>query len=99
MADHFGGEIFTIAVAGFFIVSLLMLFGISLSESAMEIETITQESDFDQSWLNLGNNWYRLQDIIPAEFFIIIIVPIILLGLYIAIKTVSGVLPNWISGG
>lgn len=99
MADHFGTEIFTIAVMGIFIVTLLAMFGGSIYESNMEVTEISQESDFDQSWLNMGNNFYRLQDFIPNEFFVILIVPIILLGLYITFKTVSGALPNWLSGG
>lgn len=99
MADHFAGEIFTFAVIIAFIGVVLFNFSGSVSESNYERIEISEDSDFDQSWIQIGNDFNNLESLMPSEFFDIIIVPLILLGVYISVKFVTGILPNWISGG
>jgi len=99
MADHFASEIFQFAVITALIGFLLLNFTGSTIESGYEMVEINEEGDFDQSWSTIGNDFNSLENLIPGELFTVIIVPIILVGIYIGIKTVSGVLPNWISGG
>lgn len=99
MADHFGKEIFGIIVIITFITLLLADFTISFSETQLEAQELTEDTTFDQSWENTGTNYRSLENMMPLEFFTLFILPIIVLVGYIVLKTASGLLPNWLSGG
>ena len=103
MADHFGNEILFLVVTITFIVLLLANVTTSFSETRLDVvELNTDKSElltYDTSWQNTGNNFWALQSLIPIEFFLLFILPFIVLIAYIGLKTVSGLAPNWISGG
>lgn len=99
MADHFGREIFMIVVVISFITLLLANVTMSFSETQLEAQQLTEETTFDSSWENTGSNYRSLENMMPLEFFTLFILPIIILVGYIVLKTASGVLPNWLSGG
>jgi len=99
MADHFAKEIFFIITMIFFIMFLITDFTISFEETELEIIELTDDTTFDESWTATGENYRALRNIVPIEFFTLIILPIIILVGYIILKTASGLLPNWLSGG
>jgi hypothetical protein len=98
MADNFGKEIL-------FIFAFLAFIGLMYGMVSADFNgagwdyTPKAGQDFNDPWLSAGNDLMTLEQTIPIEIFILIIVPIIVLALYIVMKTVSGVLPNWLSGG
>lgn len=99
MADNFGKEIFVIIVTITFITLLLADFTISFSETQLEAQELSEGTTFDSSWESTGENYRSLQNMLPIEFFTLFILPIIVLVGYIVLKTASGLLPNWLSGG
>ena len=99
MADHFAKEIMILVVAIAFIGLFLLNFSAGLIEKEVELNELRKTDDFDSAWLEAGDSYAQLEDVLPADFYLVIIIPLIIIGTYIAIKTVSGVLPNWISGG
>lgn len=82
-----------------FITILLTDVTISFSETQLEAQELTEGTTFDSSWENTGSNYRSLQNMMPIEYFSLIILPIIILVGYIVLKTSAGVLPNWLSGG
>lgn len=99
MADHFGNEILFLVITITFITLLLASTTISFSETRIAAEEMTKDTTFDTSWENTGNNFWALGDYMPLEFFLLFIMPLIVLVGYIVLKTASGLLPNWLSGG
>ena len=99
MADHFGSEI--VFILGFvtFIAVMFGMFSADYQEAGFNAYQPTVTSDANEAWLSMGSDLQTLEQTIPLEIFVLIIVPIIVLGLYITLKTASGILPNWISGG
>jgi len=99
IADHFGKEILFLVVSITFIVLLLTNVTTSFSETRLETSELTEETTFDTAWENTGDNYMQLENIMPMEFFTMFILPLIILVGYIVLKTASGILPNWLSGG
>lgn len=99
MADHFGNEILFLVISITFIVLLLTDVTISFSEIQFEAPELTEETTLTTSWENTGANYYALNNIMPTEFFLLFVLPLIILVGYIVLKTASGLMPNWISGG
>ena len=99
MADHFGNEILFLIVAITFITLLLTNVTVSFSETQFDIPELTEDTTFDNSWESTGENYRSLENMIPVEFFLLFVLPFIILVGYIVLKTASGVLPNWLSGG
>ncbi len=99
MADHFGAEILFLVITITFITLLLTNVTMSFSETTLEAQELNEQTTFDTSWESAGNNFRALENVMPLEFFALFILPLIVLVGYIVLKTASGVLPNWISGG
>lgn len=100
MADHFGGEIFFLLTFILFIGVLFGWFFADLGTQPLNAPYTPEIGDsFENSWLHIGDNLNFLATELPLELFVLIIVPLIGLGLYIAFKTASQTMPNWLSGG
>lgn len=99
MSDHFAPQLVLLIGAIAFIGIFVGSFNASMGEAQMEKVELSETTEFEETWLTTGDNWGALEDSIPSELFIPIILTIIILGAYIAFKTVSGALPNWLSGG
>lgn len=99
MADHFGPEILFLIVSITFITLLLTNVTMSFSDTQLEAQELNDESTFDTSWESAGSNFRSLENFMPLEFFLLFILPLIVLVGYIVLKTASGILPNWLSGG
>jgi len=99
MADHFGKEILFLSISITFIVLLLTNVTISFSETQIQIDGLSEDTTFDTAWENTGENFLSLENMMPTEFFLLFIFPLIILVGYIVLKTASGILPNWLSGG
>lgn len=99
MADHFGNEILFLIITITFITLLLANVTVSFSETQLEAQELTEETTFDTSWEKTGENFRNLENMMPLEFFLLFILPLIILVGYIVLKTAAGVLPNWLSGG
>ena len=99
MADHFGKEILFLVVTITFITLLLTNVTLDFNATRIDAAEITPETEFDTAWESTGDNFWLLEDFMPLEFFLLFIVPLIVLVGYIVLKTASGLLPNWLSGG
>jgi hypothetical protein len=101
MADHFGNEILFIVVSVTLIVLLLSNTLGSFSETQLEVLELTETTTFDESWTATGENYRSLdnENLVPHEFFLLFVLPLIILVAYIILKTAGGLLPNWLSGG
>lgn len=100
MADHFAKEIFLLITAMSFLFVVLPTFSIDMIDKGFEPYEFEKDSTtFDNGWENTGNNYLSLENILPVEIFTTFIFPIIILVGYIVLKTASGILPNWLSGG
>jgi hypothetical protein len=99
MTDHFGKEILFLVVSISFIVLLLTDVTVSFSETRFDMNELNEETTFDSSWESTGDNFKNLETLMPLEFFTLFILPLIILVGYIVLKTASGILPNWLSGG
>lgn len=99
MADHFGKEILMIIVVITFITLMLTNVTMSFSETQLEAQELSEDTTFESAWESTGDNYRSLNNMMPTEFFALIILPIIILVGYIVLKTASGILPNWLSGG
>lgn len=99
MADHFGAEILFLVVSITFITILITSTTISFSETQLEAQELTEQTTFENTWESAGENFRSLEHLMPTEFFLLFILPLIVLVGYIVLKTASGVLPNWLSGG
>lgn len=99
MTDHFAPQIVLLIGAIAFIGIFIGSFNASMGEAQMEKVELIEDPELEDTWLTTGDNWGALEDTIPSELFIPIILTVIILGAYIAFKTVSGALPNWLSGG
>lgn len=99
MADHFGNEILFLIITITFITLLLTNVTVSFSETQLEAQELSEGTTFDSSWESAGSNFRSLENMMPAEFFLLFVLPLIVLVGYIVLKTAGGLLPNWISGG
>jgi hypothetical protein len=99
MADHFAKEITYIFVFISFVALLFTMFAVDLGESYLEVYTPQTGDEAGEAWLHIGDQLGSIESLLPLEVFVLIILPMIVLGLYIVLKTTSGILPNWLSGG
>lgn len=100
MADNFAPQIGFMLFAIAFIGVMLGMFYQDTAIISEEIGVLNSDGDFETGWTETGNNWLSLEDTeLPIEFIIVFILPIVFIGGYIAFKTISGALPNWLSGG
>lgn len=99
MSDHFAPQIVLLVGAMAFILVFMGSFGVSMTDSELEKIELSGTTEFEDTWLDTGGNWESLENNMPSELYLTVIVTVIILGLYIAFKTISGALPNWLSGG
>lgn len=92
-------QIFFIIAAIAFVGVFLTAAGSTYNEYSGERITLYEDTTLDDSWNDAGDNWAALENEIPIEAFSIIVVPIIIIVAYIAIRVTSSILPNWLSGG
>ena len=99
MADHFAPQIVFIVGMLAFMGVVFFEFGMSMQSVEIEKMSLLDDPDFDDTWIDMGAEFETLENQIPDVAYYTIVVTIIVLGLYITFKTVSGALPNWLSGG
>lgn len=100
MADNsYVTPLFFLIAAIAFISVILLSAQTSYNDYGGDRLILADDTTLGESWETTGENWGALEGAIPNEGFLIIILPIILIAAFVAVRIVLSSLPNWLSGG
>jgi hypothetical protein len=97
MADHVAKELLTVMVISAFVITFLISAAVDVSEvdytAIPETPAALEKQGYNQTVERAPTDLLGLAGLIPAELFIILVIPLATVIIYITAKSITGNLP------